>query len=97
MLVHAFSTPVLFHPGNLLTIVALPMSKTLRTTATAFVVNLALVELMFCVFVLPLSGAQYAYLAINDGESLRYGCRRILPAYIKTEINVNSRSAAFLV
>jgi len=48
----------------LLTIVALPMCKALRNTATAFVVNLAVVELLFCVFILPLSGAQYAYLML---------------------------------
>ncbi|KAG0723104.1 G-protein coupled receptor moody [Chionoecetes opilio] len=48
--------------GNLLTIIALPMTKTLRTTATAFVVNLAVVELLFCLFILPMSGAQYLYL-----------------------------------
>ncbi|XP_076047105.1 protein trapped in endoderm-1-like isoform X2 [Oratosquilla oratoria] len=55
--------------GNLLTIVALPMDKKLRTTATAFVVNLAVAELLFCVFILPMSGAQYAYLQQN-GQAL---------------------------
>lgn len=53
-------------PGNLLTIIALPMSKKLRTTATAFVVNLAVVELLFCVFILPMSGAQYLYLQQHE-------------------------------
>ncbi|MPC91638.1 hypothetical protein E2C01_086689 [Portunus trituberculatus] len=38
------------------------MAKNLRTTATAFVVNLAVVELLFCVLILPMSGAQYLYL-----------------------------------
>lgn len=58
----AFIIAILGTFGNLLTIIALPMTKNLRTTATAFVVNLAVVELMFCVFILPMSGAQYLYL-----------------------------------
>lgn len=45
------------------------MSKKLRTTATAFVVNLAVVELLFCVFILPMSGAQYLVLQHTE-ESL---------------------------
>lgn len=58
----AFIIAILGTFGNLLTIIALPMAKNLRTTATAFVVNLAVVELLFCVLILPMSGAQYLYL-----------------------------------
>lgn len=42
------------------------MYRKLRTTATAFVINLAVVELLFCLFILPMSGAQYAYLQYYD-------------------------------
>uniref|UniRef100_A0A6A7G2W7 G-protein coupled receptor moody-like n=2 Tax=Hirondellea gigas TaxID=1518452 RepID=A0A6A7G2W7_9CRUS len=66
----AFIIAILGASGNLLTIIALPMCRNLRTTATAFVVNLAVVELMFCVFVLPLSGAQYAYLMLYNQSLL---------------------------
>ncbi|KAF2356408.1 G protein-coupled receptor rhodopsin-like [Trinorchestia longiramus] len=66
----AFIIALLGASGNLLTIIALPMSRSLRTTATAFVVNLAVVELMFCVFVLPLSGAQYTYLMLYNTSLL---------------------------
>ncbi|XP_071547257.1 protein trapped in endoderm-1-like isoform X3 [Panulirus ornatus] len=65
----AFIISILGSFGNLLTIIALPMSKKLRTTATAFVVNLAVVELLFCVFILPMSGAQYLFLQ-QRGKSL---------------------------
>lgn len=65
----AFIIAVIGTFGNLLTIIALPMSKKLRTTATAFVVNLAVVELLFCVFILPMSGAQYLFLQ-HTGDSL---------------------------
>ncbi|KAK8746031.1 hypothetical protein OTU49_017229 [Cherax quadricarinatus] len=65
----AFIISILGTFGNLLTIIALPMSKKLRTSATAFVVNLAVVELLFCVFILPMSGAQYLYLQ-QHSESL---------------------------
>ncbi|XP_063591076.1 G-protein coupled receptor moody-like isoform X3 [Penaeus indicus] len=65
----AFILAVIGTFGNLLTIIALPMSKKLRTTATAFVVNLAVVELLFCVFILPMSGAQYLVLQHTE-ESL---------------------------
>ncbi|XP_047493399.1 G-protein coupled receptor moody-like isoform X3 [Penaeus chinensis] len=65
----AFIIAVIGTFGNLLTIIALPMSKKLRTTATAFVVNLAVVELLFCVFILPMSGAQYLVLQHTE-ESL---------------------------
>ncbi|XP_047737840.1 G-protein coupled receptor moody isoform X2 [Hyalella azteca] len=66
----AFIIAILGAVGNLLTIVALPMSRSLRTTATAFVVNLAVVELLFCVSVLPLSGAQYSYLMLFNTSLL---------------------------
>lgn len=66
--------PSIFLPhcatGNLLTVVALPMTKKLRTTATAFVVNLAVVEMLFCVFILPMSGAQYLFLQQNNKSLL---------------------------
>ncbi|XP_066941758.1 protein trapped in endoderm-1-like isoform X2 [Macrobrachium rosenbergii] len=58
----AFVIAILGTCGNLLTIIALPMSKKLRTTATAFVVNLAVVELLFCALILPMSGLQYMHL-----------------------------------
>ncbi|XP_042872182.1 G-protein coupled receptor moody-like isoform X2 [Penaeus japonicus] len=66
----AFIIAVIGTFGNLLTIIALPMSKKLRTTATAFVVNLAVVELLFCVFILPMSGAQYLVLQHTEDSLL---------------------------
>nr|XP_045600310.1 G-protein coupled receptor moody-like isoform X1 [Procambarus clarkii]XP_045600320.1 G-protein coupled receptor moody-like isoform X1 [Procambarus clarkii]XP_045600328.1 G-protein coupled receptor moody-like isoform X1 [Procambarus clarkii] len=66
----AFIISILGTFGNLLTIIALPLSKKLRTTATAFVVNLAVVELLFCVFILPMSGAQYLYLQQTNDSLL---------------------------
>ncbi|KAK7028037.1 hypothetical protein SK128_006392 [Halocaridina rubra] len=62
----AFVIAIIGTFGNLLTIIALPMTKKMRTTATAFVVNLAVVELLFCVLILPMSGAQYVYLQKNS-------------------------------
>ncbi|CAL4082020.1 unnamed protein product, partial [Meganyctiphanes norvegica] len=57
-----FTIGILGTMGNLLTIIALPLKPRLRTTATAFVVNLAVAELLFCVFILPMAGADYAHL-----------------------------------
>ncbi|XP_066986760.1 protein trapped in endoderm-1-like [Macrobrachium rosenbergii] len=48
---------VLGFVGNLLTILALPHSKRLKNAATCFVVNLAVVEGLFCVTILPMSAA----------------------------------------
>ncbi|CAL4099956.1 unnamed protein product, partial [Meganyctiphanes norvegica] len=55
--------------GNLLTILALRLQPKLRTTITAFVLNLAVVELLFCTIILPVSGAQYIWLCLHN-ESL---------------------------
>ena len=53
-----------------MTIVALLMCRKLRKRSTTmFVVNLAMVEMLFCIFILPMSGAQYAYLQYS-GDSL---------------------------
>ncbi|XP_042217814.1 G-protein coupled receptor moody-like isoform X3 [Homarus americanus] len=66
----AFIIAILGSFGNLLTIIALPMCKKLRTTATAFIVNLAVVELLFCLLILPMAGAQYLYLQQYDDALL---------------------------
>ncbi|KAK7083247.1 hypothetical protein SK128_018705 [Halocaridina rubra] len=52
--------------GNLLTILALPYSNRLRNAATWFVVNLAVVEGLFCVTILPISGAHLFSLYMRD-------------------------------
>ncbi|CAL4130368.1 unnamed protein product, partial [Meganyctiphanes norvegica] len=64
----AFIIALLGTFGNLLTIVALPQIKKLRTSSTAFVMNLAFAELLFCLFILPVSGIQYIYLQYSDGN-----------------------------
>ncbi|XP_068220543.1 protein trapped in endoderm-1-like isoform X2 [Palaemon carinicauda] len=60
---------VLGFVGNLLTILALPYSTRLRNAATWFVVNLAVVEGLFCVTILPMSAAHLFSLYIR-GEKL---------------------------
>ncbi|XP_064112851.1 protein trapped in endoderm-1-like isoform X2 [Macrobrachium nipponense] len=57
---------VLGFVGNLLTILALPYSKRLKNAATCFVVNLAVVEGLFCVTILPMSAAHLFSLFFAD-------------------------------
>ncbi|CAL4102205.1 unnamed protein product [Meganyctiphanes norvegica] len=70
----AFLIAIVGACGNILTIVALPMCKKLRTgaaaSATLYVINLAVAELMFCLFILPMTGAQYIYLLLYPGQTL---------------------------
>ncbi|XP_076066383.1 protein trapped in endoderm-1-like [Oratosquilla oratoria] len=54
--------------GNGLTILALPFARSLRNAATAFVVNLAVSEMLFCATILPASAAHLLYLA--QGQQL---------------------------
>ncbi|RXG73364.1 G-protein coupled receptor moody [Armadillidium vulgare] len=65
-----------FYQGNLLTIVALPHVKKLRNAATWFIVNLAVIEMCFCVTVLPMSAAQMLHLqATNERLFDAGGCK----------------------
>ena len=50
---------------------AIKSSKSLRTVPNMFVFNLAVVELFFCVLILPAMGAHFADLAMADGVCLQ--------------------------
>ncbi|XP_066986750.1 protein trapped in endoderm-1-like isoform X3 [Macrobrachium rosenbergii] len=66
---------VLGFVGNLLTILALPYSTRLRNAATWFVVNLAVVEGLFCVTILPMSAAHlFSLYASNEKLFSSEGC-----------------------
>ena len=62
--------------GNLLTILALPHARKLRTSATWFVVNLAVIEMMFCVTILPMSAGHLFHVRFfRDKLFDKKGCK----------------------